>query len=108
MRIYRCGTLESHTFHNETSGAVGTISHGSTTPSLPTVRNDASIWRLLGWITIGVNLADLTDVQFADTKFDFAHIADNHPDEMVGQDVLLGDFVAVAGVIANTFLVYAL
>ena len=52
-----------------------------------------SFRQLLDWVTVRINFVHFADVQFADTRFHFAHIPHYHPNEMARLDVLIGDLV---------------
>ena len=52
-----------------------------------------NIRRSLHGVTVCVNLVHFTDVQLADTSFNFAHVTHHHPDEVARLNVLLGDLV---------------
>ena len=42
------------------------------------------VHNLLHRVSIGIDLVDLTQIQFPDTSFYLAHVAHNYPDHVIG------------------------
>ena len=59
---------------------------------------------LLDWVAVGVDFVDFADVQFADAGFDFAHVADYHPDKWSGWMYFLAISLAIGGRYGQDFL----
>ena len=57
----------------------------------------AAVANLFYRVAVGVDFVDFADVEFADAGFDFAHVTDDDPDEMIGENIFLGDLVGVGG-----------
>ena len=70
-------------------------------------RSGGGLW-LVDGVAVGVDFVDFAYVQGADAGFDFAHIADDHPDKMIWLDVFFCYFVGISGVTARTFWVKVL
>src|SRR5260221_7726917 len=60
--------------------------------------------RLLNRVAVGVDFVDFADVQVANAGFDFAHIADDDPDQMGGLNIFFGDVVGGVGRDGQNFL----
>ena len=44
-------------------------------------------------VAVGVDLVDLAQVQLANTGLDFAHVSNDHPHQVIRQNILLGNLV---------------